>query len=452
MRRTRLSVLFYLSFVGMELSYLYLLGSLMGGPVYASVLMLLPYPLALFSRVTLPRLALPRRLRLTLEVVLITLVILLVVGERLIASLAVGQADVLGIILRMGFCGLAWFLGRTVPNEEVSYSTIAFRLQVGVIAVLVFSQLAGSLSLVFLFFLLAPLALFLARWTSSFSRGATALRSPNLPHLLLGGASVLVPGMALIVLFSPGVARAIVDWLGGGFWGLSDWLDARHEATASTPSSFNFDFGCSVRQNPDLMPPEGGLMVPPAVPPAEPTGISPVVIWIVASVISVAILTLIAFLVAFLLKRQRAGRRARPVEPVRFQTRMVASDVLRSLRSLFPRLLKRLWLWLKSLSKRWKKHPRPSDEALLSIRALYRSLLRWAARQGVARAPAQTPLEHLRLLEERFPQQQDVLKQVTEAYLVARYSQKPVSREEFDSAKEAWHRAVAHHILPRFRT
>jgi hypothetical protein len=70
----------------------------------------------------------------------------------------------------------------------------------------------------------------------------------------------------------------------------------------------------------------------------------------------------------------------------------------------------------------------------------------------MARAPAETPLEHLKLLEQRFPQQQDILRQITEAYLVARYSQKPVSREVFDSAREAWQRAVAHHTRLRFRT
>ncbi|MGB2853620.1 MAG: hypothetical protein WBC55_04125, partial [Dehalococcoidia bacterium] len=204
MRLTRLSVLFYFTFLGMELSYLYLLASLLSGPIYTVVLMLLLYPLALLLKLTLPRSAFPHRLRFTLEIVLVTLVILLVVGERLATSLAAGQADVLGIILRMGFCGLTWGLGHTVPHEEVKYSSVAFRLQIGVIAVLVFSQLVGSVPPVFLFFLLAPLALFLARWTSSFSRGATALRSPNLSHLLLAGASVMVPGTALILLLSPG--------------------------------------------------------------------------------------------------------------------------------------------------------------------------------------------------------------------------------------------------------
>ena len=59
--------------------------------------------------------------------------------------------------------------------------------------------------------------------------------------------------------------------------------------------------------------------------------------------------------------------------------------------------------------------------------------------------PAQTPLEHLELLEHKFPQQQDDLKQITEAYLLARYSQKPISQEEFDRVKKAWQRSVAYH-------
>ena len=120
-------------------------------------------------------------------------------------------------------------------------------------------------------------------------------------------------------------------------------------------------------------------------------------------------------------------------------------DMLRSFMSLFPQLLKKLWLWLTLLFQRWRERPKPSEEPLISIRALYRNLLSWAARQGVARIPSQTPLEHLELLEHKFPQQQDDLKRVTEGYLLARYSQKPVSQEEFDRIKKAWQRAVAYH-------
>ena len=122
-----------------------------------------------------------------MEMALVILVILVVAGERLLGTLTAGQADALGIILRIGLCGLTWLLGYTVPHEQVNYSTIAFRLQMGVLAVLIFSQVVDSAPPVFLFFLLAPLALLLARWASSFSHGATVLRSPNMSHLLLAG-------------------------------------------------------------------------------------------------------------------------------------------------------------------------------------------------------------------------------------------------------------------------
>jgi hypothetical protein len=427
----------------MELSYLYILASLMSGPIYSLILMLLLYPLALFSKLVLPRAAFSQRLKLTLGVALVTLVIALVAGERLVSSLAAGQADVVGIILRMGFCGLTWLMGYTVPHERVNYSTIVFRLQMGVLAVLVFAQVTGSAPPVFLFFVLAPLALFLARWVTSFSRGATALRSPNLSHLLLGGAGVIAPGTAIFFLFSPDVARAIVDWLGNIFTKLSDWLMAQHRAAATPSGASNFDFGCSVR------PESGGVPPTTSIPPPSDgaTGISPVVIWIIVFVIFLAIVALIAFT----LRRRKARRKAQPVEPVRFQIRMVSLSMLRSLISLFPQLFKKLWLWLTSLFKKWKKRPRPSEEALISIRALYRNLLRWASRQGIARVPSQTPLEHLVLLGQRFPQRQDDLKQVTEAYLLARYSRKPASQEEFNSTKRAWQRVVAYHTPSRVR-
>jgi hypothetical protein len=432
------SKLFYFAFMGMELSYLYLLASLLGGPIYSLILILLLYPLALLSKLALPRAASSHRLRFALELALVILVILLVAGERLFSSLATGQADVLGIILRIGFCGFTWWLGYTVPHKRVNYLTIAFRLQIGLLVVLIFSQIVGSAPLVFLFFLLAPLALFLARWASSFSRGATALSSPHPKHLLLAGAGVIVPGTALILLFSPGMARAIVKWLGDISNKLSDWMMARHEAAATPSGESKFDFSCSMRPAVEEMPPADTMPLPPS---EGATGISPVIIWIIASIIFLAIVALIVFA----LRRRKARRKAHPVEPVRFQIRMVSLNTLRSLMSLFPWLFRKLWLWLRSLFQKWKKRPRPSEEALISIRALYRNLLRWSAKKGIARAPSQTPLEHLALLVQNFPHQQDGLKQVTEAYLQARYSQKPVSQEEFYRVKKVWQRAVAYH-------
>jgi hypothetical protein len=439
MKLTRLSGLLYVGFLGMELSYLYILASLLNGPVYALIVMLLLYPLALIFRLALFWSALSHQLRFTLEVALVSLVILLVAGERLVSSLAAGQADVLGIILRIGFCGLTWLMGHAVPYERVNYTTIALRLQAGVLAVLIFSQVSGNALPVFLFFMMAPPALFLARWASSLSRGAAVLRSTNPGHLLLAVASVMLPGMALIILFSPGVAHAIVHWLGDIGEIISDWLMVQQKAAASPSTKFNFNFSCSLRPEeavPSPPPPTQTLPTQSGVPP----WVSTLIFWLIAFAIFLAILAFIAFT----LRRRKARRKAHPVEPVRFQTQKVSLNMLRSLISFFPQLLKKLWLWLTLLFQRWRKRPEPSEEALISIRALYRNLLRWAARQGVARVPSQTPLEHLVLLKQRFPQQQDDLKQITEMYLLARYSRKPISHEEFDRVRKAWQRAVAY--------
>jgi hypothetical protein len=245
--------------------------------------------------------------------------------------------------------------------------------------------------------------------------------------------------MALILLLSPGVARAIVDWLKNIFMRLSDWLDAQQRA-ASTPSGqFKFDFSCSMRPEQAVPPPES---ISP--PPSEGVtgGISPVVIWIIVFVIFLVIVALIAFA----LRRRKGKRVTQPAEPVRFQLRMVSLSIFRSLLHLLPRLLRKLWVWLILLFQRWKRHPKQPEEPLISIRALYRNLLSWAARHGVARIPSQTPLEYLALLEDSFPQQQDDLKRVTEGYLLARYSQKSVSQGEFDRIKEAWQRVAAYHV------
>jgi hypothetical protein len=255
--------------------------------------------------------------------------------------------------------------------------------------------------------------------------------------MFLAGASVMVPGTVLVLLLSPGVAHTIVDWLRSIFMNISDWLDAQHKAAATSSGGFNFNFGCSIR--PELVVPTtpGSPFIPP-LPSEGAAGMSPVVIWIIVFAIFLALVAL----VVFALRRRKARRKTRLVEPVQFQVRMVSFGMLRSLLFLLPQLLKKLWLWLALLFQKLKKRSKTSEEPLVSIRALYRNLLSWAAKQGLARIPSQTPIEHLGLLEQRFPQHQEDLKRVTEAYLLARYSQKMASKEEFDSAKEAWQRVM----------
>ena len=65
MRPTRPSTLFYFAFLGMELNYLYLLASLLDGPIYTLIPTLLLYPLALLSKLV-PRSTVPHRMRFSL--------------------------------------------------------------------------------------------------------------------------------------------------------------------------------------------------------------------------------------------------------------------------------------------------------------------------------------------------------------------------------------------------
>jgi hypothetical protein len=438
MRFTTPSRLFYLAFIVMELSYLYLIASLLGGPWYSLAVMLLLHPLAFFSRVILPQAVLSRRLRITLELILVVLIILLVTGERLLSSLSTGRADISGMFFQLAFCVFTWFLGHNVPHSQIKFTTIAFRLQIGLLAVLIFSQIAGSAPPVFIFFLMTPLVLFLARWANSCSREAIVLKPPNAGHIVLSAASIIVPGTALILIFSPNIARSIVKWLGNVTTGISDWLMAQHEAANNPSGGFNLDFSCMRPLMEEAPPPSSG-----SLGPVEGTGgISPAAIWTILSVIFLVIVVLVVLAII----RRKRKRKARPTtQPVPFQIRMVSLNTLLSLIALLPRLIKKLWLWIKLLFRKWKERPGSTEEPLISIRALYRNLLRWAAKKGVSRAPSETPLEHLELMVQKFPEQKDGLKQITEAYLLARYGRRAVSDEEFDRVKKVWQRTAGHH-------
>ena len=431
MRSFSLFTLFYFTFLGLELSYLYLPASLFNGPVHILVLMLSLYPLALIFKL-FPLSTFLQRISIYFELALVILVILLVTGQYLFSTLAAGQVDVFGIILRMGFCGIIWFLGYTMPHGKVNYFTMIFRLQIGILMVFIFSQAAGSALPVFFFFLLVPPALLSARWAGSFSRGSNVLQSPKLSHFFFAESVVIIPGMALILIFSPQVAQTIIRWLGNIFGRIFDWLDGQHSATAGPSEGVKWDFSCNFRPE-QAGAPTGSIPSPSA---GYSTEISPVVIWIIAFIIFLAIVVVIGLI----LRQRKSRRRKRQEEPVRFQLSGISLGIFRSLLKAIPRLLLKLWYWLKLL---FQKQPGPPEEPLSSIRALYRNLLYWAAEQGASHIPTQTPLEYLEILGQKFPRQHEDLKQITEAYLLDRYSLRPISPNDFARIEKAWQRVLA---------
>jgi hypothetical protein len=437
--RIQLSSLYYFGFIGMELSYLYVLASLFNGPAYIIVLILSLYPLALLFKLTSAS-HVSHRLRSWLELSSLVLIVLLVAGERLLNTVETGQPDIGGIVLRMGLCGITWLLGHSVPIDKVKFSTVAFRFQMGFLALMIASQVANRILPVFLFFLLSPLALSLAHCLISISRGANVIRIPNIGQLLLTGASVIVPGIAVILLFSPDMARAILNWL----WNISmvvmDWMDAQYKAgiTQSTATKFNFNFSCNI------LPGQASAPAADLPPPSARTDTqtSPIFVWIVAFIIFLVMVTFIAYAI----KGRGGDRKAPQAKPVKFQLSTFSLDIFQNILSFFPRLPRKLWLWLKSLFERLGGRSIQSGPHLISIRVLYCNLLNWTARHGMARVLSQTPLEHLSLLEQKFPGQQENLRTIIEGYILVRYSRKSISREQFSTIKEAWHRIATYRV------
>jgi hypothetical protein len=283
-----------------------------------------------------------------------------------------------------------------------------------------------------MFFIWAPPVLLLTAWASSLERGASLLASVRLGHLFLAAGSAIIPGALLVFILSPEVVRMILSWLGNIFSVLSGWIVGQQAAEGTVHQLFSFS--CAVRPEASSSTSEPVSSLPVSGGAAD----IPSVVWIITSI---ALLGLLVFIALSL----RKNGVKRPPIPGRVAARIstVSGSSLLGLFSFLALLPKRLWRWFLSLWQRIKIGPAPAVEPLSSVRALYRSLLRWAEGQGLARSPAQTPLEHLGVLTERFPGRESGLKEVTEAYLLARYSREPVPPEVFDRAAAAWQRTLS---------
>jgi hypothetical protein len=77
------------------------------------------------------------------------------------------------------------------------------------------------------------------------------------------------------------------------------------------------------------------------------------------------------------------------------------------------------------------------------VRYFYLSLVQRAAEVGIKRQDSETPLEYLDDLQRTWPEASDDLEELTDAFLEARYSARPVEPEDARSIKARWKRARA---------
>ncbi len=77
------------------------------------------------------------------------------------------------------------------------------------------------------------------------------------------------------------------------------------------------------------------------------------------------------------------------------------------------------------------------------LRYFYLSAERRAAQVGQPRRSGETPYEYRGVLEERFPELEPDLDELTESFVVARYSNLPVHREDVEAVRPLWQRIKA---------
>jgi hypothetical protein len=78
------------------------------------------------------------------------------------------------------------------------------------------------------------------------------------------------------------------------------------------------------------------------------------------------------------------------------------------------------------------------------VRYFYRSMLHRAATRGMPRRAAQTPYEYGATLSQRLPEAQEDIDELTEAFLAAHYSPRPIGLDDARRTRRPWERVRRH--------
>lgn len=365
----------------------------------------------------------------SLSIALVLAVVTLTIRQVLVAGYPVA-----GVIVALGFCGLAWWLGNTLIHLGTSYRAILFRFQAGVLFLIIFAG-ADTLLPVLLFYVLALLALARARWEDALSRSRGVLQSYSFPRIVLGAVAVFMAAAVITLVVSPDIAGDILHWF-SNIYGSSTRLFAEvlsSEFWHKPLVNVNWQLSC-VPEMPVDTAPKPTLMLPD-----QTTAMPPLFLGIALAVFCLIVILMITFAVLKL----RANRKSSHARMVSFETRSSRVSILRELVSMLYGIWNGLRHWLQSLwvGKVGRFKATPSG-AVTSVRVIYQDLLRWAQKQAVPRHQSQTAIEYLKVLCHRFPEEAEALAAITRAYIQDRYGCDPLTREEFEVARRAWQKLV----------
>ncbi len=88
----------------------------------------------------------------------------------------------------------------------------------------------------------------------------------------------------------------------------------------------------------------------------------------------------------------------------------------------------------------WGRPPFRSLSPRQKIRYYYLSILRRAEDRGIERGTSETPSEFVADLVEEWPEADDEVEAITDAFLKARYSPQPITGDDIGPVKETWNR------------
>lgn len=416
--------LMYLWLALAEMSGLYLALALvsryLGGDLAVSLVVIAIYALACLFGLTVSG---PWRLLVNVALGVVAAgVVAVLVSARITSTIdpvAVGAAG-----LQVVLAGLAWWLGVTAVPNDPDHVRLAVRFQWGFLVLLLLTGLEGQSFLpVMLFALGGATALALGRWFDALRRAGVVLRPPQTWMLAAGLAAVVVPVVAAFFTLSPGAAAAVISGLSAA----AGWLFPPPGAAPSEPQ-FTFKLSC------DFQPEEGMMELPePVKGSAQP--LAPWTAWVVIAFILAVVIA--GVVIAAMRLR---WRRAPESSPLRIETVAIGVSLWVGLVEMFRRIVRELVDLVRRTGKLFGRRAFQVEDQVATVRAVYRSLLAWAARRGLPRVPSQTPLEYERTLESAYPELAGEIGIITGAYIEVRYGRIAVADNVLIGVKSAWER------------
>jgi len=419
------SRLMYLWLAIAEMSGLYLALALvsryLGGDFTISAVVIAIYTLAcLFGLIIFG----PWRLWLNIVLGVVAVgVVAVLVSARITSATDLNVVGASG--LQVVLAGFAWWLGVTVVPNDHDYVRLAVRFQWGLIVLLLLAGLEGQSFLpVMLFALGGATVLALGRWYDSLRRTGVVLRPPQSWMLAAGLAAVVGPVVAAFFTLSPGAAATVVSGLSAA----AGWLFPP-PTVAPSERQFTFKLSC------DFQPEDEEMMEIPEPVSGSAQPLAPWAVWVVIAFI----LAVVIAGVVFAAMRMR-WRRATESSPLRIETVAIGVSLWSGLVGLFHRIARELFDLVQRIGRVFWWRAFHVEDQVTTVRAVYRSLLAWAARRGLARIPSQTPLEYERTLGIAYPELAGEIGIITGAYVEVRYGRVAVAEGVLIKVKSAWER------------